>query len=181
VNRNGLHHQADGGGGERRGTVRTQGVGLARPLSRGAWNGSWNGGAGRGTGERKVPAFWVQRQHSRVVSVQVADPKLGSMLLTNPLVQGSTAWRPTIAELRDSMIKAAPAAPLVSQAHPATQPGLHCAVFRRSIVPLPASASRSLPAVASHAIGFAGPRHGTHSPGSGACWKDGENGEPEPH
>ena len=52
---------------------------------------------------------------------------------------------------------------------------------RRSIVPLPGTASRSLPAVASHAIGFAEPRHGTRSPGSGACWKDGENGEPEPH
>jgi len=38
-----------------------------------------------------------------------------------------------------------------------------------SIVPLPAAASRSLPAVASHAIGFAEPRPGIRSPGIGAC------------
>jgi hypothetical protein len=36
------------------------------------------------------------------------------------------------------------------------------------IVPLPAAASRSLPAVASHAIGFAEPRPDGHSPGFGA-------------
>jgi ATP/maltotriose-dependent transcriptional regulator MalT len=37
-----------------------------------------------------------------------------------------------------------------------------------SSVQLPAAASRSLPAVASHAIGFAEPRPGTHSQGIGA-------------
>jgi len=36
---------------------------------------------GRGTGDRKITAFWAQWWHSRVASVQVADPKLGSMLL----------------------------------------------------------------------------------------------------
>ena len=36
-----------------------------------------------------------------------------------------------------------------------------------SIVPLTAVASRSLPAVASHAIGFAEPRPDARSPGSG--------------
>ena len=40
---------------------------------------------------------------------------------------------------------------------------------RRTIVPLPAAASRSLPAVASHAIGVAEPRRGGRSPGIGAC------------
>jgi hypothetical protein len=45
----------------------------------------------------------------------------------------------------------------------------------RSIVPLAAAVSRSFPAVASHAIGFAEPRHGTRSPGFGACGKDGED------
>ena len=65
--------------------------------------------------------------------------------------------------------------PLISQAHPATQPGSRCTVpsSRRSIVPLPATVSRSLPTVASQAIGFAEPRHGTRSPGFGACGKDG--------
>ena len=42
-----------------------------------------------------------------------------------------------------------------------------------SIAPLPAAASRSLPAVASHAIGFAEPRPSARSPGSGACEDDG--------
>lgn len=36
-----------------------------------------------GTGERKVAAFWAQFWHSCVASVQVADPKLGSMLLAH--------------------------------------------------------------------------------------------------
>src|SRR5262249_6955440 len=44
-----------------------------------------------------------------------------------------------------------------------------CRLPRRSIVRLPAAASRSLPAVASHAIGFAEPRPGVHSPGFGGC------------
>jgi hypothetical protein len=43
---------------------------------------------------------------------------------------------------------------------------------RRSIVPLPATVSRPLPAVASHAIGFAEPRHDTRSQGIGACRED---------
>ena len=38
-------------------------------------------GTGRGTGEQEIPAFWVQRQHFNVASVQVADAMLGSMLL----------------------------------------------------------------------------------------------------
>ena len=59
--------------------------------------------------------------------------------------------------------------PLICWAHPATRPALHGAVFLGGlIVPLPAAASRSLPAVASHAIGFAEPRHNVHSPGIGA-------------
>jgi len=53
-------------------------------------------------------------------------------------------------------------------------PGHECvlrgAVFLGgSIVLLPAAVSRSLSAVASHAIGFAEPRHRARSPGSGAC------------
>ena len=44
-----------------------------------------------------------------------------------------------------------------------------------SIVPLSAAASRSLPAVASHAIGFAEPRSSTLSPGFSACEGDGED------
>jgi hypothetical protein len=39
---------------------------------------------------------------------------------------------------------------------------------RRSIVQLAATASRALPAVASHAIGYADPRPGVHSRGFGA-------------
>jgi hypothetical protein len=39
---------------------------------------------------------------------------------------------------------------------------------RRSIVPLPAAVSRSLPAVASHAIGYAEPRHAARTPEFGA-------------
>jgi hypothetical protein len=39
---------------------------------------------------------------------------------------------------------------------------------------LPATVSRSLPAVASRAIGYAEPRHGTRSHGIGACREDGE-------
>jgi len=51
---------------------------------------------------------------------------------------------------------------------------------RRSIVPLPATASRSLPPVASHAIGFAESRHGTRSPGFGACGKTERAESPNP-
>jgi hypothetical protein len=40
---------------------------------------------------------------------------------------------------------------------------------RCTIVWLPTVAARSLPAVASHALGFAEPRHGAHSPGMSAC------------
>jgi hypothetical protein len=39
---------------------------------------------------------------------------------------------------------------------------------RHKIVPLAAAMSRSLPAVASHAIGYAEPGHGIHSPGISA-------------
>lgn len=50
-----------------------------------------------------------------------------------------------------------------------TQAGTaHSRLSRRTIVPLPAAASRLLPAVASHAIGCAEPRHDVHSPGLGA-------------
>jgi hypothetical protein len=42
------------------------------------------------------------------------------------------------------------------------------------IVPLSAVASRSLPPVASRAIGFAEPRPGDRSPGFGACDEDGQ-------
>jgi hypothetical protein len=42
----------------------------------------------------------------------------------------------------------------------------------RTIVPLPATGSRSLPPVASHAIGCADPGPGGYSPGFGACGKD---------
>ena len=60
--------------------------------------------------------------------------------------------------------------PQISQAHPGTQPVTALSRLpRRSIVPLAASASRALPAVASHAIGFADPRPGSHSQGIGAC------------
>jgi hypothetical protein len=48
-------------------------------------------------------------------------------------------------------------------------PAARCRPPRRFIVPLPAAASRSLPAVASHEIGFAAPRPSAHSPGIGAC------------
>jgi hypothetical protein len=44
-----------------------------------------------------------------------------------------------------------------------------------SIVPLAAAASRSLLAVASHAIGFAEPRPGVHSSGFSACEGGGED------
>ena len=104
----------------------------------------------------------MSREESLLVK-RVVQPSV--LLLT--LVQGSTPgapWRPTIAELRDPMIKAAPAAtlvrhqrrppalgrprptragptrcrsPLISQAHPATQPGLHCAVFPAIHCPAP--------------------------------------------
>ncbi len=57
--------------------------------------------------------------------------------------------------------------PMISQAHPATQPGAaRCRLPRRFIVPLPAAASRS-PCGRRCAIGFAEPRPGTHSHGSG--------------
>jgi hypothetical protein len=56
--------------------------------------------------------------------------------------------------------------PLIMAGHPAGHPVLDIAVFLgASSVPLPATASRSLPAVASHAIGYAEPRPGTRSPG----------------
>jgi hypothetical protein len=57
-----------------------------------------------------------------------------------------------------------------------------CAVpsSRRFIVPLPATVSRSLPAVASQTVGFAEPRHGTRSPGFGACGKTERTGNPNP-
>ena len=42
-----------------------------------------------------------------------------------------------------------------------------------SIVRIAATASRALPAVASHAIGCADSRPGSHSPGSGAYEEDG--------
>jgi len=45
---------------------------------------------------------------------------------------------------------------------------------RRSIIPLLAAASKSLPEVASHALGFAEPRPGVHSPGFGAHEQDGQ-------
>jgi hypothetical protein len=52
---------------------------------------------------------------------------------------------------------------------------VHSAVFLGGpIVPLPAAASRSLPAVASHAIGFAEHRPGIHSPGVGAYEENAE-------
>ena len=56
---------------------------------------------------------------------------------------------------------------------------LHGVVFLGDlIVPLPAAVSRSLPPVASHAIGFAEPRHGIRSPGFGACGEDGQKQGP---
>src|SRR5262249_36781337 len=36
---------------------------------------------GPATGRRTIPVLWVQRRHFRVASVQVADIRLGSMLL----------------------------------------------------------------------------------------------------
>src|SRR5215469_8545190 len=55
-----------------------------------------------------------------------------------------------------------------------TQPGAaYSSLPRRVIIPLLAAASRSLPAVASHAIGFAELRAGAHSPGFGACEENG--------
>jgi hypothetical protein len=52
---------------------------------------------------------------------------------------------------------------------------MHSAVFLGGpIVPLPAAASRSLPAVASHAVGFAEPRPGVYSPGAGAYEENAE-------
>ena len=48
---------------------------------------------------------------------------------------------------------------LISQAHPATNRCCAVPSSRRSIVSLPAAVSRSLLAVAAHAIGFAEPRH----------------------
>jgi hypothetical protein len=50
---------------------------------------------------------------------------------------------------------------------------------RCMIVPLPAAASRSLPAVASHAIGFAEPRPSSDSPGIGA-YRGGREGSRTP-
>ena len=47
-------------------------------------------------------------------------------------------------------------------------------------VAIPATASRSLPPVASHAIGFAESRHGTRSPGFGACGKTERAESPNP-
>ena len=44
---------------------------------------------------------------------------------------------------------------------------------RRTIIQLAATASRALPAVASHAIGFADPRPGVHSPGLAPIEEDG--------
>ena len=62
------------------------------------------------------------------------------------------------------------ALPQISRAHSGQAAGTaRCRLPRRTIVPLPATASRSLPAVASHAIGYAEPRHGVHSQGFGAC------------
>jgi hypothetical protein len=56
--------------------------------------------------------------------------------------------------------------PLIMAGHPAGHPVLDIAVFLgASSVPLPATASRSLPAVASHAIGYAEPRPAPRSPG----------------
>lgn len=44
-----------------------------------------------------------------------------------------------------------------------------CRLPRRTIIQFATTASRAFPAVASHAIGFADPRPGVHSPGIGAC------------
>jgi hypothetical protein len=71
--------------------------------------------------------------------------------------------------------------PLIRSADSAHKPVLHIAVFLgASSVQLLAAASRSLPAVASHAIGFAEPRHDVHSPGSAPIEADG-SGEPSGH
>ena len=59
--------------------------------------------------------------------------------------------------------------PQIKPVHTARTLAQRMAVFLGGpIVRLPAAASRSLPAVASHAIGYAEPRPGTHSPGIGA-------------
>jgi transcriptional regulator with XRE-family HTH domain len=55
-----------------------------------------------------------------------------------------------------------------------------CRLPRRTIIQLAATASRALPAIASHAIRFADPRPGTRSQGFGACWGDGQKHEPAP-
>ena len=49
-----------------------------------------------------------------------------------------------------------------------------CRLPRRFIVPLPAAVSRSLPPVASYAIGFAEPRHGFARKGPAPARKTGE-------
>jgi hypothetical protein len=70
-------------------------------------------------------------------------------------------------------------APLVSTTH-SSRAGRCCSrpSSWRSILPLPATVSRPLPAVASHAIGYAEPRHGTRSQGIGAYQEDGRGLNP---
>src|ERR1700683_3680176 len=68
-----------------------------------------------------------------------------------------------------------PPRPADQQGSPGTQFSAAQPPSRRLIVPLPATVSRPLPAVASHAIGSTEPRHGTRSQGIGA-YREGKGG-----
>jgi hypothetical protein len=78
-------------------------------------------------------------------------------------------WRPAsgLGEAPAGARRHALSPPLIYQAHRSRTGAGRCRLPRRFIVSLPAAVSRSLPAVASHAIGFAEPRHDVHSPGIG--------------
>ena len=85
---------------------------------------------------------------------------------------------PKGSEFQASLITYRPfrnAKPLAIDRRSHTLGGARCRMrpsFRRSIVSLAATTSGPPPAAASHALGFAGPRHGVRPHGIGACRKD---------